>query len=322
MSCTLGVMLQHLEPTWKIRIYERLPSAGEEASNGWNNAGTGHAALCELNYTPENKETKAIDIKKAIAINEKFQISRQFWAYLVSKGLLPSPKTFINATPHMTFVHGEENCDFLRRRFELLKKEALFEDMEYSDDYEKIRKWAPLLTLGRREGSERIACTRVEQGTDVDYGTLTKHLARTFIKLGGSFQALSTVETLEKNAQENSWKLGVHKADMSKTGLTNVKAKFVFVGAGGSSIQLLQKSGIDEIKGFGAFPVSGQFLVCQNPEIVAQHPNKIYGKASVGAPPMSVPHLDARIIDGKPMILFGPYAGFSPRYLKTGSVSS
>ena len=186
MSATLGVMLLELEPTWKIHIYETLANAGEEASNGWNNAGTGHAALCELNYTPENKETGKIDISKAVAINEQFQISRQLWAYLVSKKLLPTPSTFINRTPHMSFVTGAEHVDFLKRRCELLQKEPLFETMEFSTDVEKIREWAPLLLQGRdtSKGSEPIGCTRVEEGTDVDYGTLTKHLVRAFIAKG------------------------------------------------------------------------------------------------------------------------------------------
>ena len=323
MSVTLGVLLLELEPSWRIHLYERLPSAGEEASNAWNNAGTGHAALCELNYTPEDKETGRIDITKAIAINEKFQVSRQLWAYLVEKGLLPTPKTFINSTPHMTFVHGDANVDYLRRRFELLEKEPLFEGMEYTEDVETIRKWAPLLLQGRDTTSanaERIACTRSTHGTDVDYGTLTKQLVRAFIARGGVYQSLSTAETFTKG-EDGRWRVRISKPDLSPGGVTEVRAPTVFIGAGGATIQLLQRTGIPEIQGFGAFPISGQFLACQNPSLVAKHPAKVYGKASVGAPPMSVPHLDARLVDGKPMILFGPYAGFSPRYLKTSAVT-
>ena len=322
MSATLGIMLMELEPTWRVRIYERLPSAGEEASNGWNNAGTGHAALCELNYTPDNKETGKIDCSKAIAINEKFQVSRQFWAYLVKEKLLPTPKTFINRAPHMAFCHGEEHVDFLRRRFEALKKEPLFEEMEFTTDIDQIREWAPLLLQGRdtSKGAEPIACTRVEQGTDVDYGTLTKHIVRAFIAKGGVYQSNTTAESFKQDP-DGRWRVILHKEDLSKGGTKEVRAPFVFIGAGGATIQLLQKTGIPEIQGFGGFPISGQFLCCQNPNIVAKHPNKIYGMASVGAPPMSVPHLDARIVDGQPMILFGPFAGFSPRYLKTGSVT-
>ena len=324
MSATLGMMLLELEPTWRVHIYEALPNAGEEASNGWNNAGTGHAALCELNYTPENKETGEIDISKAIAINEQFQLSRQLWAYLVQKKLLPPPRTFINRTPHMSFVHGEEHVDFLRRRCELLQKEPLFEGMEFTTDVEKIREWAPLLLQGRdtsSKGAEPIGCTRVEEGTDVDYGTLTKHLVRAFIAKGGVYQSLSSAQSFEQDDEDGQWRVKIHKDDLSAGGTMEVRAPFVFIGAGGATIQLLQKTGIPEIQGFGAFPISGQFLCCQNPRLVAQHPNKIYGMASVGAPPMSVPHLDARIVDGQPMLLFGPFAGFSPRYLKSSGMA-
>ena len=322
MSATLGVMLLELEPTWRVHIYEALPNAGEEASNGWNNAGTGHAALCELNYTTENKETGKIDISKAIAINEQFQVSRQLWAYLVKKELLPKPTTFINRTPHMSFVQGEENVDFLRRRCELLQKQPLFEGMEFTSDVDKIREWAPLLLQGREtsKGAEPIACTRVEEGTDVDYGTLTKHLVRAFIAKGGVYQSLSSAQSFKQDA-DGKWRVNIHKEDLSAGGTMELRAPFVFIGAGGATIQLLQKTGIPEIQGFGAFPISGQFLCCQNPEIVAKHPSKIYGMASVGAPPMSVPHLDARIVDGQPMVLFGPFAGFSPRYLKSSGVT-
>jgi malate dehydrogenase (quinone) len=95
----------------------------------------------------------------------------------------------------------------------------------------------------------------------------------------------------------------------------------VFVGAGGMSLNLLQKSGIKEIRGYGGFPVSGVWLRCDNPEVVARHKAKVYGKASVGAPPMSVPHLDTRVVEGNTSLLFGPYAGFTPKFLKNGSVA-
>ena len=321
MSTTLGLMLMELEPTWRIHIYESLPNAGDEASNGWNNSGTGHAALCELNYTPENKATGEIDISKAVAINEQFQVSRQLWSYLVKQGLLPTPKTFITRTPHMSFVEGEKNVDFLRRRCELLQKQPLFEGMEFTSDIDQIRQWAPLLLSGRdtSAGAEPMGLTRVEEGTDVDYGTLTKHLARAFIAKGGVYQSNSSARSFEQDA-DGRWRVAIHKDDLSAGGMMEVRAPFVFIGAGGATIQLLQKTGIPEIQGFGAFPISGQFLCCQNPAIVSKHPSKIYGLASVGAPPMSVPHLDARFIDGQPMVLFGPFAGFSPRYLKSSSI--
>lgn len=320
MSLSVAVMAQMLEPSWKIRVYERLSAVGEEASNGWNNAGTGHAALCELNYTPEGKDG-VIDISKAIAINEKFQVSRQWWAWLVKNNMLNSDVTsFINPTPHMTFVHGAENVKFLKRRYDLLIKEPLFQGMEYSENQEQIRRWSPLLFRGKRDPNEALAATHMEQGSDVDYGALSKQLGVAFMKQGGDMRLNHEIHSLYQN-QDGSWTVIVYKKDLSPSRLMKVRAKFVFVGAGGASLQVLQKSGIPEIRGFGGFPISGEFLVCQNPAVVNKHVVKIYGKAACGAPPMSVPHLDARVIDGKEMILFGPYAGFSPKYLKNGSMS-
>jgi malate dehydrogenase (quinone) len=107
----------------------------------------------------------------------------------------------------------------------------------------------------------------------------------------------------------------------SKTGqIEFVNSKFVFVGAGGWALKLLQKSGIAEAKGFGTFPVGGQWLRSDNQDLVNKHRAKVYAQANVGAPPMSVPHLDTRIVDGKASLLFGPYATANPKFLKFGSI--
>ena len=222
----------------------------------------------------------------------------------------------------MSFVQGEDHVDFLRRRCELLQKEPLFEGMEFTTDVNKIQEWAPLLLQGRDTSptAPPIACTKFEEGTDVDYGTLTKHLVRAFVAKGGRYHSLSTATSFTQDGVGGKWRVRIQKDDLSSGGVKEVTSPFVFIGAGGATIQLLQKTGIPEIQGFGAFPVSGQFLCCQNPQVIAKHPSKIYGMASVGAPPMSVPHLDSRIVDGQPMVLFGPFAGFSPRYLKSSSI--
>ncbi|MFL5751817.1 MAG: malate:quinone oxidoreductase, partial [Bacteroidia bacterium] len=106
MSATLGIMLKELHPSLKIEIYERLDMIAGESSDAWNNAGTGHSAFCELNYTPEH-EDGTVDISKAIKIAEQFETSKQFWAYLVEKGYIKDPHTFINTIPHLSFVWGE-----------------------------------------------------------------------------------------------------------------------------------------------------------------------------------------------------------------------
>lgn len=314
MSATLGTLIKQVRPDWTIEVFESRPQVATESSNGWNNAGTGHAALCELNYMPEGKDG-SLSADKAIQINEQFQLSREWWATLVEAGILGEPTSFINSTPHMTFVRGEDNVDYLRRRVDLLKTEPLFSDIEFSDDPEQIAEWAPLL-MDRRAKSEAVAASRSNYGTDVDFGALTRQLFAYLEREGATLHVNQQVEKLRRQ-QDGSWNVHVkHLAGYSRT-ITN--AKFVFVGAGGGALSLLQSSGIPEISGFGGFPISGKFLKTSNPEIVKLHNAKVYGKAAVGAPPMSVPHLDTRIIDGEPSLLFGPYAGFSPNFLKAGS---
>jgi malate dehydrogenase (quinone) len=322
MSATLGLLLKQLQPSWKINIYERLGSVAQESSNGWNNAGTGHSALCEPNYTPWKEGSKTeVDITKAITVCENWWLSRQYWSYLVEQGEIDAPNKFINNTPHMTVGRGEEQVRWLKTRYEALSKHPLFEGMEYSEDDKKMAQWCQIMIQGRQE-EQKVAMTRCDWGTDVDFGALTEDLVKVFMKKGGNLLLYHTVTNLKKlkDSGEFHWLLTVQKKDCY-TGLTAVKAKYVFCGAGGWALPLLQKSGIPEIRGFMGFPISGEFLVCQNPDIVSkQGNNKVYGPADVGAPPMSVPHLDARIIGGKRMLLFGPFAGFSPRYLKTGSL--
>jgi len=315
MSATLGALLHELEPTWSITILERLGDVALESSSPWNNAGTGHSALCELNYTPE-KPDGSIDISQAVKVNEQFQVSRQFWSFLVSEGMLPEPDRFINPVPHMSFVWGQDNVDYLRRRFEALKDHPLFAGMEFSDDPAVIRSWAPMLIPGRRK-DQPIAATRITAGTDVDFGSLTHLLLKGLVASGATLRLEHRVTSLRKK-RDGLWHLGI-RHDVGGTPM-QLTARFVFVGAGGAALQLLQKSGITEIRGYGGFPISGEFLRTDDPAIVAQHQAKVYGKAAVGSPPMSVPHLDTRVVDGKASLLFGPYAGFTPRFLKTGSL--
>ncbi|WP_127537558.1 malate:quinone oxidoreductase [Paenibacillus illinoisensis] len=314
MSATLGTLLKELAPDWNIKVYEKLASAGEESSNEWNNAGTGHSALCELNYTVERPDG-TVDISKAIKVNEHFQVSRQFWSYLVNSNLIRNPRDFIMPLPHLSYVHGESNVLFLKRRFEALSNHPLFEGMEFSDDPAKLRKWIPLMMKGRK-GKEPIAATKIDSGTDVNFGALTRMLLDHLKNQNVGIHYQHSVKNI-KRKQDGAWELTVK--NLTNGAVERHTAKFVFIGAGGGSLHLLQKSGIPEGKHIGGFPVSGLFMVCKNPEVVEQHHAKVYGKASVGAPPMSVPHLDTRFIDNQKSLLFGPFAGFSPKFLKTGS---
>lgn len=314
MSATLGTILKQLEPSWSIRIYERLGDAALESSNPWNNAGTGHAALCELNYSPERPDG-TIDIANAVKVNEQFQVSRQFWSHLVREGVLPDPTQFISSVPHMSFVWGAENVEYLRKRYEALKDHPLFQGMQFSTDAATIRAWAPLLIPGRAK-SQPIAATFTPAGTDVDFGALTRLLLTGLTEGGAELRTEHTVKGL-KQMRDGLWRIDL-RHEIGGTPKQDF-ARFVFVGAGGGALNLLQRSGIPEIRGYGGFPISGQFLRTDEPEVVARHQAKVYGKAAVGSPPMSVPHLDTRVVEGTPSLLFGPYAGFTPKFLKRGS---
>ncbi|AZH27325.1 malate:quinone oxidoreductase [Paenibacillus sp. M-152] len=314
MSATLGSLLKELAPEWEIKVFEKLASAGEESSNEWNNAGTGHAALCELNYTSE-KSDGSIDIRKAVNINEQFQLSRQFWSFLVNSNLIRNPQDFIRPIPHMSLVMGEKNVSFLKKRFKALSSVSLFQGMEFSDDPEKLKEWIPLIMEGRTL-NEPIAATKIDSGTDVNFGALTRMLFDHLKSKNVEIKYKHSVKDI-KRASDGSWRVKVHNLDNGK--IEYHTAKFVFIGGGGGSLPLLQRTGIPESKYIGGFPVSGLFMVCNNPKVVAQHHAKVYGKAKVGAPPMSVPHLDTRYIGNQKALLFGPFAGFSPKFLKTGS---
>ncbi|WP_226500125.1 malate dehydrogenase (quinone) [Pseudomonas sp. MWU16-30322] len=315
MSTTLGVWINELEPSWSMEMVERLDGVALESSNGWNNAGTGHSALAELNYTPEDDKGN-VTIPKAVEINEAFQVSRQFWAWQVQQGVLKNPRSFINTTPHMSFVWGDDNIKFLKKRYEALQASPLFAGMQYSEDPAVIKKWVPLMMEGR-DPNQKIAATWSPLGTDMNFGEITRQFAG-YLQTKPNFdlKLSSEVEDITKNA-DGTWR--VSYKNLKDGTKTETDAKFVFIGAGGGALHLLQKSGIPEAKEYAGFPVGGSFLVTDNPAIAEQHLAKAYGKASVGAPPMSVPHLDTRVLDGKRVILFGPFATFSTKFLKEGS---
>ncbi|TCQ27520.1 malate dehydrogenase (quinone) [Rhizobium sp. PP-CC-3G-465] len=316
MSATLGVLINELEPSWSIEMIERLDDVALESSNGWNNAGTGHSALAELNYTPKDVNGN-VDISRAVGINESFQVSRQFLAHQVDRGVLKDPRSFINSTPHMSFVWGDDNTEFLEKRFEALKASALFSGMKFSRDHDEIATWVPIMMEGR-DRSQTLAATWSPLGTDVNFGEITRQYV-THLKTQPTFSltASSDVQEITRN-EDGTWRVSYTD---TRTGAQKgvINAKFVFLGAGGGALPLLQMSGIPEAADYAGFPVGGSFLVCEKPEIVNRHLAKAYGQASVGAPPMSVPHLDTRMLDGKQVVLFGPFATFSTKFLKDGS---
>jgi len=316
MSATLGALIRLLEPEWSITMIERLDGAAAESSDPWNNAGTGHSALCELNYTPQNADG-TIDIAKAVNVNEQFQVTRQFWSYAVENGVLSDVKSFLNPIPHVSFVHGADSIDYLRKRREALVSNPLFSTMEYIDDKDEFARRLPFMAA-QRDFAEPVALNWTTDGTDVDFGSLSKQLIGYTAQRGMNTLFGHEVTNLSKQS-DGSWTLKV--ANRRTGDKQNINAKFVFLGAGGGALHLLQKAGIPEAKGFGGFPVGGQFLRTGNQVLTDGHQAKVYGQASVGAPPMSVPHLDTRVINGKSWLLFGPFAGWSPKFLKQGSIT-
>ena len=313
MSATLSSMLHELEPEWSQMIFERLDGPAEESSYPFNNAGTGHSALCELNYTPEKKGR--IDVSKAMNINEKFQLSRQFWSYQVENGVLTDPRAFINPVPHVSFAQGEDQINYLRKRYDKLSANHMFPNMQFADDRETFAEKLPLMSQGRDFDAEPVAISWTNAGTDINYGSLTGQFLDAAKRNGTEIRYGREVTNIKREG--NFWKVtvkNVHTGDKQV-----VRARFVFVGAGGYALDLLRKAGVPEVHGYAGFPISGMWLKTDNQELVQQHKAKVYGKAKVGAPPMSVPHLDLRVVDGKESLLFGPYGGWSPKFLKEGS---
>ncbi len=315
LSTTFGSFLKDLAPDWNIKLFERLEKPAIESSNERNNAGTGHAALCELNYTVEQKDG-SIDIEKAKEINEQFEISKQFWSYLVKTNQIQNPQEFIRPLPHISFVQGERNINFLKRRFEALSPLSMFKGIEYTEDHEKLKEWIPLMMDGRNP-EEKVAASKIDEGTDVNFGELTRKMAKNLNEHDNA-EIFYKHEVQDFNRRKDGkWEVKVK--DLNTKKVETYITDYVFIGAGGHAIPLLQKTGIPESKHLGGFPISGAFLVCNNPKVVAEHEAKVYGKEPPGTPPMTVPHLDRRYIQDENTLLFGPFAAIGPKFLKNGS---
>ena len=313
MSANLGALLKKLEPGLNIELYEVTKELSQESSNGWNNAGTGHAGICEVAYTPDRGEDGEIKVAKAIEIFEEFEQTKQFWAYAVREGMIDKPSEFINQVPHISFVYGREQVDFLRSRFKGMSEHPFFETMQYSEDPKQIRKWAPLLIEGRED--QPVAATYMKAGTDVNFGEVSRKLIHWLGEQDGcSFHVETRVTDL--NRRDDVWEVTIKNLTDGTT--QRKRAKFVFIGAGGGSLPLLQKAGVDEIRGYGGFPIGGQWLICEKQEIVQKHDAKVYGLSPGAAPTMAVPHLDSRVLEGKKALLFGPYAAWTTKFLHRG----
>ena len=314
MSATLGTYFNELEPNWKVQMFERLEQVAEESSKGLNNAGTGHSGFMEMNYTPQ--KNNQIDIQKALTTAEQFEVSKQFWAYQVKHHILNDPKSFIHPVPHIAFVWGDQNVSFLKQRYTTMIQNPLFYGMKYSENPIEIETWAPLVMHGR-SFKEKVAATYMDVGSDINYGEIAKQLIQHLTKNPNFQLSTSTEVTGIHQNNDKTWTISYKQLKTNKKGL--IRAKYVFIGAGGATIPLLQYTGLKEAKQYAGFPIGGTFLITDNPTITAQHTAKVYGRAELGAPPMSVPHIDTRYIDGKKYVLFGPFATYSNKFLKHGS---
>jgi len=127
----------------------------------------------------------------------------------------------------------------------------------------------------------------------------------------------TSVTNVEKQA-DGRWLVST-KSVSTGTGIGKYLTKFVFVGAGGWALLMLQKAGIPQVRGYMALPVTGDWAICQNPQVVKQHHVKVYAPGAPGAPPMSMPHLDYRTIAGKEALLFGPFGSITFKFLRYGS---
>ena len=312
MSGTLALLLAEVLPDIKILIIEKLNSPGSESTGAFNNAGTGHAANCELNYTPIDEKGNII-IDKALSINRSFENSMSLWASLYAAGKIDIKK-FLKFIPHISFVSGKENISFLKKRYQAMANNPEFKDMEFTSSFGQISSWASLITKDRNPLNE-IAATRVERGTDINFEALTKEYL-SFVSKNKNVELRYKTELKDlKKIDQKQWEL-----ELSLNGRKiSVRTAFVFLGAGGKTINYLQKSKIPEANNYGGFPVSGKWLICEEKSLTEKHNAKVYGKADIGSPPMSVPHLDTRWIDGKRLLLFGPFAGFTTKFLKQGS---
>ncbi|MEV0722621.1 malate dehydrogenase (quinone) [Micromonospora purpureochromogenes] len=315
MSATFGVLLSEVQPDWRITVVERLDEAGLESSSAWNNAGTGHAGLCEFNYTPRRPDG-TVDTSSAVRIGEQFVSSLVFWAGLVERGVLGPPETFIRSVPHLGFGRGADGVAYLRARWEALRGSPLFADLEFSENPDVLTSWLPLMFDGRA-GNEPVAVTRSAHGTDVDFGALTRQLLSVLRQRGGVVRTCQEVSSLRRHARTWVVRVRDHRTGHHR----QLRAPYVFVGAGGGTLPLLQSARVPEIRRYGAFPISGQFLRTDRPDLVAAHRGKVYGHAAPGAPPISVPHLDLRVVDGQEALLFGPFAAFTPRFLTRGRLT-
>ena len=310
MSSTLAVMLKRLDPRLRIQMFEVTTELASEASEGWNNAGTGHAGICEMSYTPDRDQEGRVPIARALRIFEQFEHSMQFWGAMVANGMVDDPADFIQAVPHICFVKGADDVAFLQARHAAMMEHHFFRGMRLTMDPSVIHAWVPLVMEGREPGP--VAAT-VGDGTEVNFGLLARRLCGWLAQQEHCGIANGWKVTKLRRGVKG-WQLGLRCAATGE--IRDQHVKFVFVGAGGGSLPLLQSTGLAEVAGLGGFPIGGQWLVCDEPATCERHEAKVYGATPPSSPSLGSGHLDVRRLNGQRQLLFGPFASWTTRFLK------
>jgi malate dehydrogenase (quinone) len=310
MSSTLAVMLKRLDPRLRVQIVEVASELAREASDGWNNAGTGHAGICEMSYTPTRDPDGRVPIARALKIFEQFEHSKQFWGAMTAAGAVGEPADFIHSVPHICFVKGTDDVDFLQARHAAMQEHHFFRSMQLTSDPSVIHDWVPLVMEGRATG--RVAAT-MGAGTEVNYGLLARRLCGWLAQQEHCGVATGWKVTRLRR-RVGQWRLAL--CHIASGEVRELGARFVFIGAGGGSLTLLQSTGLPEVAGLGGFPIGGQWLVCDNPAICTRHDAKVYGATPPSSPSLGAGHLDVRRLDGQRQLLFGPFASWTTRFLK------
>lgn len=310
MSATLAVLLHRLDPRLQIQMIEVTEETSQEASHGWNNAGTGHAGICELSYTPARDDTGKVPIHRALHIFEQFEHSKQFWSYLVANGITNQASDFIHAVPHVCFVQGRDDVDFLQTRHAAMTQHHFFADNVLTSDSDTIAAWAPLLMEGRPRGP--VAATS-GAGTEVDYGRLARQMCN-WVSTEENCRVSTGWRAISITKDNRKWDVALQHSQSGEQRF--IRAPFVFVGAGGGSLPLLQSTRLPESRGLAGFPIGGQWLVCDETNITSRHCAKVYGATPPSSPSLGAGHLDVRRLNGKRQLLFGPFASWTTRFLK------
>ena len=316
MSATTAVLLKRVEPRLRISLIEATTDLATEASDGWNNAGTGHAGLCELSYTPHRAPDGSVPIERAIKIFEQFEHSKQFWSSLVEHDIVGDPNDFIHSVPHLCFLAGGDGVEFLKARHTALQGHHFFRDMDWTSDPAEIQRWIPLVMEGRANGP--VAATK-GLGTEVNFGLLARRMGKWLSQQEGC-QIISGSQVTRLRRGTDDWRVEIRNTATKE--VDALRARFVFIGAGGGSVPLLQSTGLPEFRGLGGFPIGGQWLVCDEPSVVARHDAKVYGATPASAPSLGAGHLDLRRLDGRRQLMFGPFASWTTRFLKHSGRSS